>query len=332
MLKLGWKAGPEQYPPDQLLDYAVAADQAGFDSIDISDHFHPWSEQGQACFTWTWLGAAAVQTKRIELGPGVTCPILRYHPSVIAQAAATVAYMAPGRTYLAVGTGESLNEYAATGRWPGYTERRDRLEEAIRLIRQLWTGEDVTFEGKYYQTRKARLFTRPKGPIPLMISAMVPQSAEFAGQYGDGLITVGGEQADVYKQILGNFSGGATKAGKKPSNLRRMIELNVAYTDDKVAAIDAMKKYWAGAFLPALYDQKIYTPKMSARNGEAVGSDTIQQKACISADPRAHVQFAKQYVDLGFTDLYFHCAGPDQRAFIEGYARDVFPELRKLKT
>src|SRR5947209_11891777 len=186
MVQLGWKAGPEQYGPVELLEYAIAADKAGFDLLDVSDHFHPWSEAGQSPFTWTWLGAAAVQTSKIRLGTGVTCPILRYHPSIIAQAAATVSCFAPQRTYLGVGTGEALNEYAATGKWPDYSERQARLAEAIDLIRTLWSGEEVTYEGQYYQTRKSKLFTPPASRIPLYVSTMVGESATFAGKYGDG--------------------------------------------------------------------------------------------------------------------------------------------------
>src|SRR5579871_4524153 len=194
MARFGWKAGPEQYPPQELLEYAVAAEEAGFESIDISDHFHPWSEEGQACFSWTWLGAAAVRTSRIRLGTGLTCPILRYHPSVIAQAAATLGVMAPGRAFLSVGTGEALNEYSATGFWPGYDVRRAQLAEAITLIRRLWTGEPVTFEGSYFQTKKAKLYTRPEEPVPLFVSSLVPESAAFAGEFGDGLMTTGGKE------------------------------------------------------------------------------------------------------------------------------------------
>jgi len=197
MTQLGWEAGAEQYPPDELLDYAIAAEQAGFDSIDVSDHFAPWSEAGQSCFAWTWLGAVAARTSRIHLGSGVTCPTLRYHSAVVAQAVATVEYLAPGRVYLGVGTGEALNEYAATGMWPGYKERQERLAEAIKLIRALWAGEEVTHRGTFYDTRKAKLWTRSHRSIPLYISALVPKSARFAGKYGDGLFTVGGQPAEV---------------------------------------------------------------------------------------------------------------------------------------
>src|SRR5579883_1288393 len=202
MIQLGWKAGPEQYGPNELLDYAIVAEQAGFDCLEASDHFHPWSEAGQASFIWTWLGAVAARTQRIHLGTGVTCPILRYNPAIIAQASATLAVMAPGRTFLCVGTGEALNEYAATGVWPGYEDRQNRLAEAIDLIRVLWSGEKVSFDGVFYETRKAKLYTLPAEPIPLYISSLVPGSAGFAGRYGDGLITVSGKSPDLYTQML----------------------------------------------------------------------------------------------------------------------------------
>src|SRR5260370_18856588 len=167
MPQLGWKAGAEQYPPTELCDYAVTAEQAGFDLIDVSDHFHPWSEAGQASFTWTWLGAVAVRTNRIHIGPGVTCPILRYHPAVIAQATATVSCFAPGRAYLGVGTGEALNEYPVTKEWPEYQERLERLFQALQLIRALWSGQEVSFRGNYYQTQKATLYTPPATAIAI---------------------------------------------------------------------------------------------------------------------------------------------------------------------
>jgi coenzyme F420-dependent glucose-6-phosphate dehydrogenase len=328
MLKLGWKAGPEQYQPTELLDYVMAAENAGFETVDISDHFHPWSEQGHACFTWAWLGAAAVKTNRIELGPGVTCPILRYHPTVIAQAAATIDNFAPGRTYLAVGTGEALNEYAATGSWPDYLERQAMMLEAIQLIRALWTGGEVTFDGTYYAARKAKLYTPPTSRIPLYVSSLVPESAGFAGMYGDGLITVANDP-DTTKQIVENFENGAREMGKDPSTMPRLIEVNVAYTDDKDAAVRCFNEYWAGAMVPAMFNQNIYTPKMSEMNGSVVGKDTLLKKLCMSGNPDDHVKFAQQYIDMGFTHLYFHSAGPDQRDFIVGYGKDVLPRIKQ---
>lgn len=331
MVQFGWKAGPEQYPPVELMEYAVVADKAGFDWIDVSDHFHPWSEDGQACFTWTWLGAVATQTQRITLSPGVTCPFLRYHPAIIAQAAATVSHFAPKRTALGLGTGEALNEFAVTGKWPEYAERRERLAESIDLIRALWKGDPVSFDGKYYQTKKAKLYTPPASEIPIIVSSLVPHSAEFAGRYGDSLWTVGGKQPGIYEDIIKNFEKGARQAGKEPARMPRLIELNVAYTEDIEAAVKEQQKFWAGSFVPALFNQKIYTPSMAAENGTVIGPDTIKNSGCFSPDPDAHVKFAQQYIGMGFDCLIFHYAGPDQKAFIEKYAQEVLPKLRKLQ-
>lgn len=329
MLQLGWKAGTEQYPPSELLEYALAAEHASFDSLDASDHFHPWSEKGQASFVWSWLGAAAARTEHITLGTGITCPILRYHPSVVAQAAATLASLAPGRFYLGVGTGEALNEYAATGQWPDYNIRRDQLIEAVQLIRALWSGRPVSHDGQFYQTRQAQLYTRPAKPIPIYVSSLVPHSASLAGEIGDGLITVGGKEPELYRGIISNFEAGARQAGKDPLKMPRMIELAVSFGVDEDQAIQYRKDYWAGTFVPALFTERIYTPKLSAENGKVVGADTIRQAACLSADPLEHVRMAQRYLELGFNHLIFHSAGPDQLAFIKGYGREVLPKLRQ---
>jgi len=329
MVQIGWKAGPEQFPPVELMEYATVADKVGVDLIDVSDHINPWSEEGQASFTWTWLGATATQTKRCILSPGVTCPIIRYNPAVIAQAAATMTHFAPKRFWLGLGTGEALNEFATTGEWPSYTERRDRLEEAITLMRALWSGEETNFEGKYYQTRKLKLYTKPTSQIPLIISALAPHMAEFAGKYGDGIWSVGGKQPEIYKGIIQNFEESAKKAGKDPSRMPRLIELNVAYTDNIEGAIQENLKYWAGSYLPALYEQNIYTPKMSQENGELVGPDIVKKAGCFSSNPEDHIKFAQQYVDMGFDYLIFHVSG-GQKEFLESYAHDVMPRIRTL--
>ncbi len=330
MVQFGWKAGPEQYGPVELLEYAVAAEKAGFDLLDVSDHFHPWSEAGQCPFTWTWLGAAAVQTSKIQIGTGVTCPILRYHPAIIAQAAATVSRFAPGRTYLGVGTGEALNEYSATRAWPEYPERLERLQEAIQLIRALWSGQEVSFKGKYYQTQKAKLYTLPAKPIPIYISALAPHSATFAGKYGDGLFSVGGKKPELYRQMIQNFENGAREVGKDPSCMPRLIELNVAYTDRIDVAIQEQIKYWAGTYIPALFTQKIYTPAMSQENGEIVEPEIIKKTGCFSSNPDDHIQFIQQSIELKFDNIILHSPGPDQRAFIERYGCDILPKIRTM--
>jgi coenzyme F420-dependent glucose-6-phosphate dehydrogenase len=329
MLTLTWKAGTEQYPPDELLEYALAAEEAGFDAVAASDHFHPWAEKGQACFVWSWLGAVAARSKKLALGTGVTCPILRYHPAIIAQAAATVASLSPGGFFLGVGTGEALNEYAVAGEWPDYKTRQEALAEAIALMRALWSGEQVTYEGTYYQTHKAKLYTRPDAPIPIYVSALVPNSAHFAGLHGDGLVTVAGEDPKTYREIFKRFEAGAREAGKNPARMPRVLELGAAFTGDENEAVEARKEYWAGTYIPAMFTERIYTPDASQENGKAVGDEIVAESICISADPDTHIEHAQRYVDMGFNHLCFHSAGPDQRAFIEAYGRHVLPKLRQ---
>ncbi len=327
MLTLGWKASPEQFGPEDMLAFAVEADRAGFDSIDVSDHFHPWSEAGESCFTWTWLGAAAARASRAELGTGVTCPILRYHPAIIAQAAATVERLSPGGFFLGVGTGEALNEFASVSEWPDYYTRRDMVREAMDLMRALWTGEEVTFDGLYYQTQKARLFTPPRGLIPIYVSSIVPESAYFAGGFGDGLITVGSDP-DHLGKILRNFEHGARDAGKDPGLMPKQLSYNVSFTDDVEATLAPYRKYWLGTHIHAMYLQKIYTPAMSAMNGSAVGDDTLKKSILISPDAEEHAQFAQQFIDMGFNRIHFHSAAPDQVPFIRAYGDQVLPIIR----
>ena len=226
-----------------------------------------------------------------------------------------------------MGTGEALNEYSSVGVWPAYETRQAMLREAIELMRQLWTGEEVSFEGDYYTTHKARLYTLPDEPIPLYISTLVPESAEFAGEYGDGLITTGGKEPGAYKELLKAFEKGAKKGGKDPADMPRLIELSVAYTDDIEGAVQEMKKYWAGTFIPALFNQNIYTPKMSAENGKAVEGDAVRKRGCFSADPEEHVQFAAGVHGPGVRPPVFPFggAGPDgvHREVWEGCAAEA---------
>lgn len=205
------------------------------------------------------------------------------------------------------------------------------LLEAIELIRALWTGNEITFDGDFYSTRKARLYTPPISDIPLYVLSLVPESASFAGMYGDGLMTVASDP-EVTKSIVKYFELGAREAGKDPETMPRLIEVNVAYTDDKDTVIRSFSEYWAGAVVPAMFNQNIYTPKMSETNGAVVGKDILMKKLCVSGDPEDHVKFVQQYIDMGFTHIFFHCAGPDQRDFLVGYGKDVLPRIRKEAT
>jgi coenzyme F420-dependent glucose-6-phosphate dehydrogenase len=328
MVMLGWNAASEQYDPLDMLDQAIAAEKAGFESLSASDHFHPWDPSGQSCNIWTWLGAAAARLNGMEIVTGVTCPILRYNSTIIAQSAATVDRMNKGDFYLGVGTGEAMNEYPTTGIWPDYNKRQDMMREAIELMRFLWRGDEVTFNGEYYRTRKARLYTVPRRDIPIYVSSLVPNSAFFAGYYGDGLITVA-NPPEVMKAIISNFEAGAREAGKDPEKMPKQVEIWVAYTDNMNAAIKTFKQYWAGTMIFATHLQNIHTSEMVAMNGAVVGDEVIKNRQCISSDPEVHAKFAQRFIDAGFNRLYFHSAGPDQYKFIEGYGLDVLPIIRE---
>ena len=190
-------------------------------------------------------------------------------------------------------------------------------------------GGYVTFDGAFYATRKAKLYTPPKSRIPIIVSSLVPESSGFAGKNGDGLFTVGGKPIETLRLMIDNFEQGAVEAGKEPATMPRFIELNVAYTKDVKTAVADFRKYWAGASVPAMFDQNIYTPSMSEANGAVVGDDTIMKTSCISDDPQEHVAYVQEHIDAGFTHLFFHTAGPGQARFIRDYAKDVLPLIRK---
>ena len=253
MLALGWKASAEQFDPKTLLDYAVLAEQLGFDSVAVSDHFHPWRDSGgHAPFAFAWLGAVTARTSRVRLGTSVVTPSFRYHPAIVAQAMATIALLAPGRVFLGVGSGESMNETPlTTTEWPEPGERLRRLREAVSLIKKLWSENYVTFEGKYFRTTEAKLFDKPRDPIPLLIAAGGPQAAAFAGRDGDGIIVTSGKGAELYRDTLvPAMEKGARDKGRDPATLERMIEMKVSFDHDRSRAMEDTKE-WAALALPA---------------------------------------------------------------------------------
>ena len=230
-IRIGYKASAEQFAPRELLDFAVRAEDLGLDLVAISDHFQPWRHHGgHAPSALTWLGAAGQATHRVALGTSVLTPTLRWHPSMIAQAFATLATLNPGRVFLGVGSGEAMNETPATGApFPGPKERRMRLAESITLMRQLWTQERVDFEGEFYRTDKATIYDRPETPVPIFVAASGPLAARLAGRVGDGFICTSGKDPALYATLLDNVVAGATAAGRDPAAIRRMIEVKVSY-------------------------------------------------------------------------------------------------------
>ncbi|HEY8491490.1 MAG TPA: TIGR03557 family F420-dependent LLM class oxidoreductase [Dehalococcoidia bacterium] len=327
MLELGYKAATEQIQPRDLLEYAVQAEAAGFDSVWASDHFHPWMDRGASTFVWTWLGALGERTERLRLGTEVTCPTLRYHPALVAQAAATLGAMYPGRAFLSVGSGESLNETPLTGLWPAYAERRDRLAEAVDLIRRLWTGRSVTFHGEFYDTYSAKLYTVPETPPPIYLAADGPRSARLAGRAADGLITTS-TTPQQYEPVLGAFREAAQAAGRDPEALPRCVEIKVMLGTPE-EAVPVVRQWWGSSLFPIMFNREIYDPTEAETLGQMVGVEAVARKVFISPDPDAHVAYLEPFLQAGFTTLILFCPDPDQRPFLEAYGRHVLPRLRE---
>ncbi len=329
-LKLGYKASAEQFGPRQLLDFAIEAEAAGFDSVWISDHFQPWRHtNGHAPYALSWLGAAGERTSRILLGTSVLTPTFRYPPAIVAQAFGTLGVLNPGRMILGVGSGESLNEIAVVGtQWPSAKERLARLGEAVELIKRLWTEELVTFEGTYYRTRTATIYDRPDQPIPIYMSAGGPVAAKLAGRLADGFICTSGKGDALYRdQLLPALDEGAKAAGRDPSLIERTIEVKVSFDTDRERAL-ADTRIWAALALSAEEKVDIDDPREMERKAAAV-ADQAHRRWLVSNDPEEHIQQIRPYLELGFTHLIFHAPGDDQSRFIHLYAKEILPKLRQ---
>jgi coenzyme F420-dependent glucose-6-phosphate dehydrogenase len=329
-LKLGYKASAEQFGPRQLLDFAIEAEECGFDSVWISDHFQPWRHtDGHAPFAFSWLGALGERTKRVLMGTSVLTPTFRYQPAVVAQAFGTLGSLNPGRLILGVGSGESLNEIAVTGgEWPPAKERLARLRESVELIRRLWTEDFVSFEGEYYKTRNATIYDKPDQQIPIFISAGGPVAAKYVGRVADGFICTSGKGDELYRdQLLPAVAEGAKAAGRSTEAVEKMIEVKVSFDTKRERALEDTK-IWAALALSAEDKVKIHDPReMEAKAATVV--DQAHRRWLVSDSVEEHIEQIRPYIELGFTHLVFHAPGNDQSRFLQQYAREILPELRK---
>lgn len=329
-LKFGYKASAEQFGPRELLDFTVEAEDLGFDSVWISDHFQPWRHtNGHAPFALSWLGSAAERTKKIVLGTSVLTPTFRYQPAVVAQAFGTLGLMYPGRFILGVGSGESLNEVAVTGmQWPEAKERLARLRESVRLIKRLWQEDMVTFNGEYYHTLNATIYDKPKQPVPIYIGAGGPVAAKFAGREGDGFICTSGKGDELYRdKLLPAMEEGARAAGKDPQSVERTIEVKVSFDTDKDRALKDTR-IWAALALPAEDKVSIHDAREMEEKAKTV-EDQAHRRWLVSSDPDEHVEQIRPYIELGFTHLIFHAPGDDQSRFLQLYTKEILPRLRQ---
>jgi len=330
MLKLGYKASAEQFPPRELLDFAIHAEAVGFDSILVSDHFQPWRHTGgHAPFSFAWLGALGERTSRVIIGTSVVTPAFRYHPSIVAQAMGTLGSLFPGRVLLGVGTGESLNEVPATGmEWPPFKERFHRLREAIELMRKLAREERVSYEGDYYRTARATIYDRPEVPVPIYVAASGAVAARLAGRVGDGFICTSGKAPELYREVLlPAVAEGLEKSGRDAAGFEHMIEMKVSFDTDPARAMEDTR-HWAALALSGEEKMRVEDPLEMEKLADALPAERAASRWIVSSDPDEHVERLAETIALGFTHLVFHAPGPDQRRFLDLYAQQVLPRLR----
>jgi coenzyme F420-dependent glucose-6-phosphate dehydrogenase len=330
-LKLGYKASNEQFPPRELLDYAVLAEECDFDSVFISDHLQPWRHDGgHAPFAMSWLGALGASTSRITIGTSVLTPTFRYHPVIVAQAFATLGCLYPGRVVLGVGSGESMNEVPLGIEWPDSKERFARFREAIKLIRKLWTEDRVTFEGEYYRTDRATIYDRPEPPVPIWIASSGPAATRFAGRQGDGWITTSGKDPALYSEtLLPAIAEGAAAANRSVEDIEMMIEVKVSFDHDLDEAMRATH-FWGALALTPEQKAGVEDPVEMQRLADELSVEQTAKRFIVSTDPDEHVEKIKTYIDMGFNHLVFHAPGPDQAKFLKLYSAEILPRLRAL--
>lgn len=331
MLRLGYKASAEQFGPRELLEFSVLAEEVGFDSVMVSDHFQPWRHHGgHAPYSLAWLAALGERTSRVAIGTSVATPTFRYHPSIVAQAMGTIAVLNPDRVILGIGTGESLNEVPATGMaWPKFKERFGRLRESVELMRLLWTEDRVTFEGEYYRTENATIYDRPEKLVPIYVAAAGPTASRFAGRVGDGFICTSGKAPELYREtLLPNVQIGLDKSGRSLDDLEKTIEMKVSFDTDLDRALHDTS-YWAALALSPDEKMGVEDPVEMEKLADALPVERAASRWIVSDDPDEHVERIAPYIELGFTHLVFHAPGPDQDRFLRLYAKEILPRLRK---
>ncbi len=318
MTEFGYAISSEEHNPLDIVRHSQLAEAAGFGFAMISDHYHPWiSAQGQSPFVWSVIGALAQATKRLVIGTGVTAPIIRIHPAIVAQAAATSAVMLPNRFFLGVGTGENLNEHVVGQRWPPHDVRLAMLAESVAIIRKLWTGETVSYWGRFFTVEDAKLFTLPEAPPQLMVGASGPITAQTAGQIGDGLIATGPD-----KEVVAEFdsNGGAGKP--------HIGQVTVCWGPSEEEAKRTVHKIWPNSGLTGELSAELRTVTHFEQAVKMVNEEMATKHIACGPDPDVHIAAIQKYVDAGFDHIYLHQIGPDQEGFIRFYEREVLPNVQ----
>jgi coenzyme F420-dependent glucose-6-phosphate dehydrogenase len=330
-LTIGYAAMLEQFHPAEAVRLTAFAEQHGFSGCMAADHFQPWvPQQGQAGFVWNVLAAVGERT-RGDLGPGVTCPSFRFHPAIVAQAAATLEAMNPGRSWLGLGTGEALNEHVVPGYWPEAGERSLRMWEAIEVIRKLFdaslAGRDVKHSGRFFQMETTRLWTMPEQAPPILVATAGPINAKKTGRFADGMITVGAPLEKI-AGLFDRFAEGAREAGKDPATMPKVLQLHLSWAPtDEQALQNAMTEWPNGGMRFGKAD--IRSPHDFAAMAQLVRPEDFAGRMVISADPDVHRANIQQFIDCGFDRVYLHNVGRNQEEWIEVFGKQVLPGLRR---
>ncbi|WP_112238335.1 TIGR03557 family F420-dependent LLM class oxidoreductase [Kribbella monticola] len=319
MNKIGYFLSSEEYTPAQLIEQARLAEEAGFDALWISDHYHPWNdEQGQSAFVWSTIGAIS-QVCELPVTTAVTCPTVRIHPAVIAQAAATSAVLLNGRFTLGIGTGEALNEHIFGDAWPTVDVRLEMLEEAVEIIRRLWTEDGfVSHHGMHYTVDNARIYTRPDSPVPIYMSGFGPEATDVAARIADGYITTSTD-SDLLKRFREN--GG----GDKPTQ----VGFKVSYAPTEEEGIEQAHRIWANSGLPGELSQVLPSPRHFEQASQLVTKEQTAQSVTGGAKAADHLKAFQPYVEAGFDEIYVANMGPHSIDMMKLYREEVLPELRR---
>lgn len=330
-LTVGYAAMLEQFAPQEVVGLTALAEQHGFSGCMAADHFQPWvPAQGQSAFVWNVLTAVGERTVG-DMGPGVTCPSFRFHPAVVAQAAATLEAMYPGRSWLGVGAGEALNEHVIAGYWPEAGERSLRMFEAIEVIKKLFdaslAGKDVKHSGTWFKLETTRLWTMPETAPPILVATAGPVNAKKTGRLADGMITVGAPLEKI-DGLFAKFAEGAREAGKDPDTMPKVLQLHLSWdTTDEQALANAMTEWPNGGMKFPKAD--IRSPHDFAAMAKLVRPEDFEGRMVISSDPDVHRAAIQKFVDLGFDRVYLHNVGRNQAQWIEVFGREVLPKLRR---
>ena len=327
MTKIGYAAMLEQFHPTDLMEWCPQAEAAGFSAgFMVSEHFQPWTpQQGNAAFAWTFMGALGQRTT-LPIGLAVTAPGFRYHPAVIAHAAATMGAMYPGRFWLGLGAGEALNEHVIGGKWPEIGVRSQMLFEAIEIITKLFSGEVVRHKGEHFTLESAKLYTRPDKPVPIYVATAGPMNAKRTGRHADGMITVGAADEKI-QMLWGKFAEGALQSGRDPHTMPKLLQIHVSWAETQAVAEANAIREWPNGGMP-FPKQDVRHPEDFANMAMLVRPEHFTNRVLISADADEHAAHIQKFVEMGFDEVHVHNVGRNQAEFIAAFGEKVLPQLR----